>query len=85
MPRVKLFAMFREVAGKSELEIEGKNLKEVLEKLVAEYPRLRDLLFEGDKLKDIVRIMVNGRLLRDLAIEVKESDVIAIFPPVSGG
>ncbi|MEM0202379.1 MAG: ubiquitin-like small modifier protein 1 [Archaeoglobaceae archaeon] len=86
MPRVKLFAMFRESAGKSELEIEAKNLREVLEKLCNEFPKLRALFFEEGKLRETVHIMVNGRHFRgNLEIEVKESDVIAIFPPVSGG
>ncbi len=86
MPRVKLFAMFRELAGMSELEIEAKNLRELLEKLVAEFPKLRDLFFEGEKLREIVHVMVNGKHFRgDLDLELKESDVVAIFPPVSGG
>ncbi|MFN3384465.1 MAG: ubiquitin-like small modifier protein 1 [Archaeoglobaceae archaeon] len=86
MPRVKLFAMFREIAGMSELEIEAKNLREVLEKLVAEFPKLKDFFFEEGKLKEIVHIMVNGKHFRgNVEQELKESDVIAIFPPVSGG
>ncbi|MEM0089312.1 MAG: ubiquitin-like small modifier protein 1 [Archaeoglobaceae archaeon] len=86
MPRVKLFAMFRESAGKSELEIGGRNLREVLEKLCNEFPKLRTLFFEEGKLRETVHIMVNGKHFRgDLGIEVKDSDVIAIFPPVSGG
>ncbi|MEM1578715.1 MAG: ubiquitin-like small modifier protein 1 [Archaeoglobaceae archaeon] len=86
MPKVKLFAVFREVAGVSEVEIEGKNLKEIVEKLVAKYPRLRDQFFDGDKLRDFVQIMINGKHFRgNLGIEVKETDIVAIFPPVSGG
>lgn len=86
MPRVKLFAFFREKAGISEVEIDGKNLRVILEKLVSEYPALKMLLFEGEKLREFVQIMVSGKHFRgNLDIEVKESDIVAIFPPVSGG
>lgn len=86
MPRVKLFAIFREAAGIAELEVEAKNLRELLENLVSRYPKLRDLFFEDEKLRETVHVMVNGTHFRGkLDIELKESDVIAIFPPVSGG
>ncbi|MEM0350182.1 MAG: ubiquitin-like small modifier protein 1 [Archaeoglobaceae archaeon] len=86
MPKVKLFAMFREIAGFGEIEVEGRNLREVIENLVAKCPKLKEVFFSDGKLKEIVQIMVNGRhFRRNLEIEVSESDVIAIFPPVSGG
>jgi len=86
MPRVKLFAKFREIAGVSELEIEGKNLKDVLDNLVARFPQLRDTFFEGERLREFVQIMVNGKNVRgNLDFKVQDRDLIAIFPPVSGG
>lgn len=86
MPRVKIFAIFREVAGVSEIEIEARNLRELFEKLVSTYPKLGDLFFREGKLRETVHVMVNGRHFRgNLDIELKDSDVVAIFPPVSGG
>lgn len=86
MPKVKLFAKFREIAGVSEVEVEGSNLKEVLENLCSKFPKFRETLFEGEKLKDFVQIMVNGKNARgNLDFSVSERDLIAIFPPVSGG
>ncbi|MCS7130845.1 MAG: MoaD family protein [Archaeoglobaceae archaeon] len=86
MPRVKLFARFREIAGVGEIEIEGKNLKEVVENLTQRYPKLREAFFEGEKLKDFVQIMVNGKNARgNLNLELSDRDLVAIFPPVSGG
>uniref|UniRef100_A0A7J2TI00 MoaD family protein n=1 Tax=Archaeoglobus fulgidus TaxID=2234 RepID=A0A7J2TI00_ARCFL len=86
MPRVKLFAIFREMAGVSEIEIDGKKLEEVIQNLVSRYPKLKEAFFSEGKLRDIVHIMVNGKHFRgNLDLEVSENDVIAIFPPVSGG
>lgn len=86
MPKVKLFALFRELAGISEVEVEGRDLREVLENLKKSYPKLGEVLFEGSKLKDFVQIMVNGKNVRgNLDFQVREKDLIAIFPPVSGG
>ncbi len=86
MPKVKLFARFREVAGVGEVEVEGKTLAEILENLCREFPKLKETLFEGKKLRDFVHIMVNGKNARgNLEFQVSDSDVVAIFPPVSGG
>ncbi len=86
MPRVKLFANFREAAGCNELEVDGSSVGEILKKLAEKFPRLKDLFFEGGKLRDYVNIMVNGKNVRgDLNYPVKKDDVVAIFPPVSGG
>ena len=86
MVRVKLFANFRELAGVQEVEVEARSIRDVLFKLVDMYPKLKDVFFEGEKVRDYVHIMVNGRHVREnLDTELKDSDVVAIFPPVSGG
>ncbi|MEM4617099.1 MAG: ubiquitin-like small modifier protein 1 [Archaeoglobaceae archaeon] len=86
MAKVKLFALFRELAGVSEIEVEGRNLREILENLTKRFPKLRGVFFEDQKLKEFVQIMVNGKNARgNLDFEVSDRDLIAIFPPVSGG
>lgn len=86
MAKVKLFAVFRELAGVSEIEIEGKTLREILENLTKKFPKLKEAFFEDQKLKEFVQIMVNGKNARgNLEFEVSDRDLIAIFPPVSGG
>jgi len=84
MVRVKLFANFREVAGVRELEIDANTIEEVLKKLVEIFPRLEEY-FKGEKLRSYVHVMVNGEIVRDFKFELNNSDVVAIFPPVSGG
>ncbi|MEM2458387.1 MAG: ubiquitin-like small modifier protein 1, partial [Archaeoglobaceae archaeon] len=82
MAKVKLFALFRELAGVSEIEVEGRNLREILENLTKRFPKLREVFFEDQKLKEFVQIMVNGKNARgNLDFEVSDRDLIAIFPP----
>ena len=85
MVKVRLFANFREIVGKHELTIEAKTLLDLLKKLVKQCPALNDLIFEGDTVRDYVNIAVNGEIVRDLGRKLSEEDVVAIFPPFSGG
>ncbi|MDI9610998.1 MAG: MoaD family protein [Archaeoglobales archaeon] len=86
MAKVKLFALFRELAGVSEIEVEGRNLRQILENLTNRHPKLKEAFFKDNKLKEFVQIMVNGKNARgNLDLEVSDRDLIAIFPPVSGG
>jgi len=86
--RVKLFANFREIVGRNEVEIPASSVLELLTKLIERYPELERLIFKNDDLSDYVHIVVNGRHIRDLNglnTELGDEDVVAIFPPVSGG
>ncbi len=79
MVKIKLFANFREIAGK-ELEIEARDLNEVVEKLCKKYPGMMSL-FERE---GYAHFAVNGRIVFE-NIELKDIDTVAIFPPASGG
>jgi MoaD family protein len=84
--KVKLFANFREAAGVKEIDIDVDRVADVLEKLGKEFPKLRELFYEEGRLREYVNIMVNGRNLRgDVDYRLQDGDVVAIFPPVSGG
>ena len=84
MVKVKLFANFREIVGSKEIEINAKSVKELLDLLVKDHPELEEH-FSEDKLKEYVHIMVNGKIVENLDTKLKQNDVVAIFPPVSGG
>ena len=77
MVRVKLFANFREVVGRREIEVEAKNLNELLEKLSRDYPNVKELY-------DYMIVVVNGKIVKE-NVELKDNDVVALMPPVSGG
>ena len=86
---VKPFANFREIIKESELEVEVENgtISELLNSLCESYD-LRNKIFDGDKIRGYVTILVNGRsinFLDGLMTKLAYGDEIAIFPPVAGG
>ena len=85
MVKVKLFANFREVVGKKEIEISATTVLDLLIRLTNEYPELESLIFKDNKISDYVNVAVNHKIVHDLNIKLNSDDVVAIFPPVSGG
>ncbi|MEW6221876.1 MAG: ubiquitin-like small modifier protein 1 [Candidatus Hadarchaeota archaeon] len=89
---VKLYANFREAAGKDIVEVEGaKDVASLVDRLVETCgEKLARELYHpgGKKLLETVHILVNGKvmgIIGGLTTPVKDGDVVAIFPPVSGG
>jgi len=86
MPSIKLYANLRNITGKSEVRIPGNNLREVLERLIREFPELQAHLFTDERVRVIITL--NRQTLDQattLDTPVTQEDKIAIFPPVSGG
>lgn len=87
---VKLFANFREVAGKKDvpLEFDGNTAGDAIRALIQAYPGLEKLMLHEGQIRPYVNVMLNGKNIKDIGgpgAIVKEGDDIAIFPPVSGG
>jgi len=81
---VKLFANFREVVGARELELDAQNVSELLKKLISMFPPVEELINR----EEYLHVMVNGVHFNNLdrfKTILKKDDVVAIFPPVSGG
>jgi molybdopterin synthase sulfur carrier subunit len=76
--KVRLFAALRELAGASEVEVEGDTVGEVVAALSARY---------GERFEKVARVgsvVVDGeRASPDSALSGSEE--IALLPPVSGG
>ena len=90
--RVKIFATLRQLVGEKEVEVRvdtGDTVRNVLKKLVAEYPALRErVLDDNGNLQGSVLLLLNGRNIEFLAglnSTIQESDELAIFPPIAGG
>lgn len=78
--RVLFFGAAREAAAdESVLRVpSGATAREAFERLLEEYPSLR-------RFRDSLLVAVNQEYARDLSVELKEGDEMAVFPPVSGG
>lgn len=76
--KVRLFASLRELAGTSQVEVEGATVGEVVRALSARY---------GERFEKVARVgsvVVDGeRASPDAALTGSEE--IALLPPVSGG
>jgi MoaD family protein len=86
---VKMYATVREASGMGEVQVDAKNLAELLAALgdIAG-PALRKLLDVGGLESDLLVVLLNGRnvQLGDSASQALcDGDEVAIFPPVSGG
>ena len=78
MPVLRLFASAREAAGLSVDRIDGGTVGEVLDEASRRY---------GERFADILthsRVWVNGQPA-DVRAPLREGDVVAVLPPVSGG
>ncbi len=79
--RVRLFAWFRERAGREEVEVEGgrMSVEELVEKVAEALPQLAEELRSGRCM-----VAVNHRIATP-GTQVGEEDEVALFPPVAGG
>ncbi len=88
---VKVFANLRKICGGISVEVQpdGNRVIDLLEKMIVMYPELEEEIFTDDRvLKPFVHVYINGKnIIHDQNLEtiVKESDQIALFPPVAGG
>ena len=78
--RVKLFAVARELAGRSEVEVvvaDGATVGQVRQALAAAVPALGDVL-------PYALLAVDAEYADDATIVTEQSE-LALIPPVSGG
>jgi sulfur-carrier protein len=89
--QVKVFANLRVICGGVAVDVDpnGDRVMDVLDKMIEMYPDLQEEVYTEEKrLKPFVHVYVNGRNIvhaEDLETRVKETDQLALFPPVAGG
>src|SRR5512143_2851034 len=81
MVTVKLFAMIKDKAGRSELSIafNGGTVADLLKRVSREHPALADVLSCGG-----ILVSVNQEFVKPDS-PVKDGDEVALMPPFSGG
>ncbi|MDH4041806.1 MAG: MoaD/ThiS family protein [Gammaproteobacteria bacterium] len=79
--RVSFISSFRPaLGGVDALEIEATTLRELMRKLVQDYPRLQRHLDEG------VALAVNGEIYRDnWDVEIRDGTEVYLMPRIQGG
>lgn len=88
---MEFFALLREKVGTPNADVQflGSTVMDLLAALTESYGEVfRDQLLEGDELRSMVKILVNGqdvRGLRGVFTELREGDTVSIFPPAAGG
>ena len=87
---VRLPTVLRSQAGgRSSVTVDGSTIKDVLDRLVAEFPGMTgQLLNEDGTLHRFVNVYVNDddvRYLSDLDTPVKDGDEVSLLPAVAGG
>ena len=87
---VRLYADLRAAAGKDEVEIDAKSVKDLVDTLVTNFgtPLREALLNQDGKLEEFYRIYVNKRIIAEDELDktlLADGDIVQMFPPVAGG
>ena len=89
MSKVRIPPMLREeVGGAREVPASGKNVRELLDDLMARFPALRPQLVEDDELAPFVNVYVEGedvRTLDGLDTAVEPGQTVILLPAMAGG
>ncbi len=77
------------VGGQKQVELDGGNVRELVDALVVKFPALRQQLLADDgQLNRFVNVYVNGqdvRYLNGLETAVGERDEVRLLPAMAGG
>ncbi len=85
--KIKLFALYRELTGQKEVELElpeGATVWDMLKTLEERFPKLKGRLTERSGEQRNFILMRGGRW-PDPGDRLREGDEFSLFPPVGGG
>ncbi|GBD46724.1 Sulfur carrier protein CysO [bacterium HR41] len=90
MPKIKIPPVLRNAtSGEREVNVEGRNVREVLEALASRHPATREQLFSAEgELNRYVNVYLNDedvRVLQGLDTPVASDDTVVILPAMAGG
>lgn len=93
---VRLYSTLKDIAKSGRIELEAVNLRDALDWLALKFgSKFSDTLYDSEKLKNgekVVRncftLVVNSEMIGLKHLEkkeLKEGDMVHIFPPIAGG
>ncbi len=87
MPQVYVPPLMRPLANNQEVvEVEGKNIAEILANLNQAYPGFRERLCDGNQLKPGLRVAIDDQMSQlGLLQKVKPGSEVHFIPAVGGG
>ena len=72
--------------GEQRVELEGKNLRQIIESLDQKYPGFKDRLVEDGRVKPNISVAIDGEITPLGMIEkVSEESEVHFLPAISGG
>ena len=82
--KVKFFSIIADTARSKEVELNFNSsevkLKDVINYLMCRYPKLKRLSKEIN-----ILYLINGKVISNVNISIKDNDEVALIPPASGG
>ena len=87
MPVVGIPSLLRDLTnGQRLLSVEGDTVRQVIENLEKMHPGIKERLYEGDRLRPSIAIVVNGHASTlKLRHRLKESSEVHFVISISGG
>ncbi len=87
MPVVFIPALLRDLTGGVEsLEVPGETVREVIDRLEARYPGVKERLYDGDRLRPGIAVAVDGAISRQrLRHRLEAGSEVHFLPAISGG
>lgn len=79
----------RLTANQSEVDVEGKNIKEIINSLEEKFPGIKERICdENGQVRKFVNLFVNdedARFLQGEETQLKDGDLVSIIPAIAGG
>ena len=87
MPTVFIPAMMQKLtAGEASIELDGKNVRELVKNLDKRYPGCRDWLLDGTELKPNISVAVDGAIApMGLIEQVNQDSEVHFVAALAGG
>ncbi len=86
---VMVYTTLRKRLGVSKLELEGRTVRDVLDRLCARGGGVESLIRDAEgHIRQHFVLTLNSEIIdnrKTSAVKVKKGDILHVFPPVSGG